>query len=48
MSNDTSILRKPRPLTKLELVDIHLLVKSTSPRLGIIVVPKKAKDAAKA
>jgi hypothetical protein len=25
----------PRQLTKLELVDIHLLVKSTHPRLGI-------------
>ena len=47
MSGDAFILRNPRPLTKLELVDIHLLVKSTSPRLGIIVVPKKAKDADK-
>lgn len=34
-SNDTFILRKPRPLTKLELVDIHLLVKSTHPVLGL-------------
>ena len=33
MSNDTFILRKPRPLTKLEVVDIHLLVKATHPVL---------------
>ena len=35
MSGDTFILRKPRPLTKLELVDIHLLVKATHPMLGL-------------
>jgi hypothetical protein len=37
MSNDTFILRKPRPLTKLEVVDIHLLVKSTHP---VLMPPK--------
>jgi hypothetical protein len=35
MSNDAFILRKPRPLTKLELVDIRLLVKATHPVLGL-------------
>ena len=35
MSNDTFMLRKPRPLTKLELVDIHLLVKASHPVLGL-------------
>jgi hypothetical protein len=35
MSNDTFILRKPRPLTKLEVIDIHLLVKATHPMLGL-------------
>jgi hypothetical protein len=35
MSGDTFILRKPRPLTKLELVDIHLLVKASHPVLGL-------------
>jgi len=33
MSNDTFILRKPRPLTKLEVIDIHLLVKASNPML---------------
>lgn len=40
MSNDTFILRKPRPLTKLEVVDIHILVKSTWPVL-LPARPKK-------
>lgn len=35
MSYDTFILRKPRPLTKLEVVDIHLLIKATHPMLGL-------------
>jgi len=35
MRGDAFILRQPRPLTKLELVDIHLLVKSTHPVLGL-------------
>lgn len=35
MSNDTFILRKPRPLTKLEVIDIHLLVKASHPVLGL-------------
>lgn len=35
MSNDTFILRKPRPLTKLEVVDIRLLIKSMHPVLGL-------------
>jgi hypothetical protein len=35
MSNDTFILRQPRPLTKLEVVDIHLLVKASHPVLGL-------------
>jgi hypothetical protein len=35
MNNDTFILRKPRPLTKLEVIDIRLLVKATHPVLGL-------------
>ena len=33
--DDTFILRKPRTLTKLEMVDIHLLVKASHPVLGL-------------
>jgi hypothetical protein len=35
MNNATFILRKPRPLTKLEVIDIRLLVKATHPVLGL-------------
>jgi hypothetical protein len=35
MSNDTFILRNPRQLTKLEVIDIRLLVKATHPVLGL-------------
>jgi hypothetical protein len=37
MSGDTFILRKPRPLKKLEVVDIYLLIKSTHP---VLLPPK--------
>jgi hypothetical protein len=35
MSNDAFILRHPRSLTKLEVIEIHLLVKATHPTLGL-------------
>jgi hypothetical protein len=40
MRGDAFILRQPRPLTKLEVVDIHLLVKATHPVL-LSARPKK-------
>ena len=36
--------RVPRQLTKLEVVDIHLIVKATHPRFGILAQFKEKKS----
>ena len=41
MSERLVAVRQPRKLTKLELVDIHLLVKATRPVLRYVPKPKE-------
>ena len=48
MSDNTFYAMEPRQLTRLEVIDIHILVKSTRPPLGILLIPKKPKDDLKA
>ena len=41
MSEPIFVARNPRPLTKLQAVDIHILVKSTRPVLRVGHKPKE-------